>query len=101
MTAALAHQTLGELAAMQGNDQVTDQEFAAALHLLGQSNAPERMLDCHLKYADILEKRGDWQTALFHLRQAVGVARPERAPTLTPPGERGRENAKLNLTGKR
>ena len=79
LTAALAHQTLGQLAAIRRDDQVADQEFAAALHVLGQSNARERMLDCHLKYADILEKRGEWQTALFHLRQAVKVARPERA----------------------
>lgn len=79
MTAALAHQTLGQLAAGRREDQVADQQFAAALHLLGQSNAPERLLDCHLKYAEIYEKRGDWQKAAVQLRQAVKVARPERA----------------------
>jgi tetratricopeptide (TPR) repeat protein/DNA-binding XRE family transcriptional regulator len=79
MTAALAHQTIGQLTAIQADNQVTDQEFAAALSLLGQSNVPERVLDCHLKYADILEKRGDWRSALFQLRQAVKVARPEVA----------------------
>jgi tetratricopeptide (TPR) repeat protein/DNA-binding XRE family transcriptional regulator len=79
MTAALAHQTLGHLAAIRRDDPMTDQQFVAALHLLGQSNAPERLLDCHLMYADVLEKRGDWQTAILHLRQAVKVARPELA----------------------
>lgn len=79
MTAGLAHQTLGELTAIRRDDQVTDQEFAAALNLLGQSNAAERILDCHLKYAEIFEKRGDWQSALFQLRQAVKVARPQVA----------------------
>lgn len=77
MTAALAHQTIGELTAIRGDDEVTDQQFAAALALLSRTNASERMLDCHLKYAEILEKRGDWQGALRQLRQAIKVARPE------------------------
>jgi tetratricopeptide (TPR) repeat protein/DNA-binding XRE family transcriptional regulator len=79
MTAGLAHQTLGQLTAIQRDDEVTDQQFAAALNLLGQSNAPARILECHLKYADILEKRGDWQSAVFQLRQAVKVAHPHVA----------------------
>ncbi|MEA2633418.1 MAG: hypothetical protein QOH92_185 [Chloroflexota bacterium] len=77
MTAALAHQTLGELGAIQQAKEATDQQFAAALTLLRQCNAPQRILDCHLTYADILEKRGDWQGAIFQLRQALTIARSE------------------------
>ncbi len=86
MSMGLAHQLLGQLAAANQDSEGTDREFRTALDLLSQVNAPEPVIECQRKYAEILEERGDTKLALEHLKRAITV-------TLT---ELGREGVPLS-----
>jgi len=76
MTAALALQFLGRLAARAGDDARTDQVFTQAIALLTSLRATERLAECHAQYAEILGARGEKDLAIEHWRQAMAVARP-------------------------
>jgi len=76
LTAGLAHQFLGRLAESGGGDDRCDAEFAAAVRLIERLNAPERLLECHREYAEILAARGDGAGSIEHWRMAVRAAKP-------------------------
>jgi tetratricopeptide (TPR) repeat protein len=80
ITAALAHQVLGRLATRRADHDRADREFSLALSTLSQLDAGERLLECHVSYADVLEGRGDHKAAVRHLKAAVALARPQALP---------------------
>jgi tetratricopeptide (TPR) repeat protein len=75
MTAGLAHQFLGRLAEARGDHQRSDAEFEAALRVLEPIDAPERLLECHREYAEILTNRGRQDQAIEHWRKAVAQSK--------------------------
>ncbi len=77
MTLALAHQLLGKLAALREDTERTDHEFGVALSMLADLKVSERLVECHVAYARILEERGDANAALEQWKMAVGEARPD------------------------
>jgi tetratricopeptide (TPR) repeat protein len=79
MTLALAHQALGQLAAAGGDPKRSDAEFELALGLLTPLKVVERLVECHTKYAAVLEARGDNLQALKHLKLAVACSHPTLA----------------------
>ena len=80
MTAALALQFLGRLAARAGNHARTDQAFTQAIALLTSLGVTERLVECHAQYAELLGDRGDKDLAIEHWRQAMAVVRPYAVP---------------------
>jgi tetratricopeptide (TPR) repeat protein len=80
MTVALAHQTLGQLAAASDDAKRSDEEFDLALSALTQLKVVERIVECHTKYAEVLETRGENLQALKHLKLAVACSHPALAP---------------------
>lgn len=76
MTAALALQFLGRLAARAGDHARTDQVFTRAIALLTSLGVTERLVECHAQYAELLGDRGDKDLAIEHWRQAMAVSRP-------------------------
>jgi tetratricopeptide (TPR) repeat protein len=77
MTAAAAHQTLGQLAAQRGDHALADRQFSSAIAMLGNLNAPKRLVECHTRYAEILESRGDAAGVVDHLKAAIAATSPE------------------------
>jgi tetratricopeptide (TPR) repeat protein len=73
MTAALAHQVLGQMAELRQDQARADDQFSKALAILRGLEIPQRLIECHTKYAEILEDRGDIGKALQHLKAAVGL----------------------------
>ncbi len=76
MTAALALQFLGRLAARAGDHGRTDQVFAQAIALLSALGVTERLVECHALYAELLGARGEKDLAIEHWRQAMAISRP-------------------------
>lgn len=76
LTAGLALQFLGQLAARVGNQVGCDQAFMEAIALLTPLGVIERLVECHTQYAEILTGRGDKDLAIEHWREAMAVSRP-------------------------
>ena len=75
---AEAHALLGELEEARADTAASDANFATALEALGKLRMPDRLRDCHMKYAEILEARGEEARAAGHWKQAaqLGKAAP-------------------------
>jgi tetratricopeptide (TPR) repeat protein/DNA-binding XRE family transcriptional regulator len=76
MTAALALQFLGRLAARAGHDTRTDQVFTQAIALLTALGVTERLVEAEAQYAEILGARGEKDLAIEHWRRAMAASRP-------------------------
>jgi tetratricopeptide (TPR) repeat protein len=76
MTAALALQFLGRLAARAGDDTRTDQVFTQAIALLTALGVTERLVEAEAQYAEILGARGEKDLAIEHWRRAMSASRP-------------------------
>lgn len=76
LTAARAHQSLGQLAAARRDLEETDRRFEVAIKILSGADARERLIECHKSYAEILKKRGDREAAYAHVEAALTLARP-------------------------
>jgi tetratricopeptide (TPR) repeat protein len=76
LTLALAHEFLGRLAAERGDHEESDINFWRAIELLSREQAPERLVECHAAYAQVLEDRGDTRTANQHWKEALAASRP-------------------------
>lgn len=76
LTAARAHQSLGQLAAESHDIEETDRRFEVAIKLLTAADAGERLIESHKSYAEILKKRGDREAAYAHVEAALALARP-------------------------
>ena len=71
-----AHLWLGRIAAEEGREHDADHEFAAAIEVLEEAGAAERVSLARGIYAEVLEARGDLRGANRQLRQALASARP-------------------------
>jgi tetratricopeptide (TPR) repeat protein len=87
MTAALALQFLGRLAARAGDDTRTNQVFTQAIALLTALGVTERLVEAEAQYAEILGARGEKDLAIEHWRRAMAASRPHavRADTASVP----------------
>lgn len=79
-TMAEAHEVLGESAEMRGDTAVADGEYATAQALLRQARLADRLVTSHVKYARMLERRGDTERAFEQLKLAIATSRPDLAP---------------------
>lgn len=68
---ARAHQYLGEIAARQDRPGAADAEFEAAIQILIDTGAHERLMECRSAYAELLRERGDKDQAILQLEAAV------------------------------
>ena len=75
-TVAEAHMWLGRVAELRRDDAAVDREFEQALEGLSKHGMAERLLRAHGMYAEILERRGDLQTAYVHMKKALSASRP-------------------------
>ena len=76
-TAAEVHVLRGRVAAAGRERARTDHEFGAAIALLTELNARERLIECHTAYARVLEEFGDSGAAMAQWKLAVAVDRPQ------------------------
>jgi tetratricopeptide (TPR) repeat protein len=73
---AEAHIWLGLAADSDGDAKVADREFQLAIAELTAIGAEERLLNCHGRYAEILERRGEMDKAYTHMKKAFAASRP-------------------------
>lgn len=76
LTEAFAHQLSGRVAELAGDRTSADASFQRAIRLLSGQDAPQRLMECYLAYAGILEGRGSFKDALSHTREALMLAQP-------------------------
>jgi len=69
------HSVLGQLEEQTGNLQSADDEFGEALQMLEELEASNRLRDCHMDYAQLLEDRGDVGTAMRHWKAAAEIGK--------------------------
>ncbi len=65
----------GRLEEGLGNAQSADGHFLQAINILDELEMPNRLRDCHMEYARVLEDRGDLRAAIRHLRLAADIGR--------------------------
>jgi tetratricopeptide (TPR) repeat protein len=58
-----------------GNLLAADDHFAEAIDMLGELEAPDRLRDCHMDYAQLLEDRGDFKAAMRHWKSAAEIGK--------------------------
>ena len=66
---------LGRLDEEVGNRGSADDHFLEAIRILDGLEMPNRLRDCHMAYAQVLEDRGDLRGAIQHLRLAAEIAK--------------------------
>ncbi len=72
---AEVHTVLGRLEEREGNFQAADDHFRDAIHMVGELEAANRLRDCHMDYAQLLEDRGDVENAMRHWKAAAAVGK--------------------------
>ncbi|MEP7106021.1 MAG: tetratricopeptide repeat protein [Chloroflexota bacterium] len=75
-TAADGHAALGRIRAASGDGPGADREFDAALRIYEGMNVPEKLVEIHHLYSEILRDRGDLDSALDHKDAALAITRP-------------------------
>jgi hypothetical protein len=70
-----AHALLGELEEARGDRAAADRNFATAIEALGALHMPDRLRDCHMKYAEILDARGEESRAARHWKLAAQLGK--------------------------
>ena len=75
-----AHEILGEAAEAMGQQGAADAEYGMAISTLRQAKLPDRLVTCHVKYAEMLERRGNTEGAFEQMKLAMASARPDLAP---------------------
>jgi tetratricopeptide (TPR) repeat protein len=73
---AESHIWLALAADRDGDDDTADREFQLAIAELTAIGAEERLLTCHGRYAEILERRGEMDKAYAHMKKAFAASRP-------------------------
>jgi tetratricopeptide (TPR) repeat protein len=74
-TVAQAHIWLGRVAASLSEPDVADSEFERAIDQLTRIGEAERLLRCHVLYAETLERRGELHRAYEQMKAAVSGIR--------------------------
>jgi hypothetical protein len=69
------HSVLGQLEERIGNVLAADDHFREAIQMLGELEAANRLRDCHMDYAQMLEDRGDVGTATRHWKAAAEIGK--------------------------
>ena len=64
---------LGRLEEGLGHSQSADDHYRSAIRALGEIEMPNRLRDCHVEYAQVLEARGDMHAAYRQLQLAVAA----------------------------
>ena len=91
------HVVRGHLEEQEGNRLAADDHFIQAIGILEVIEMPNRLRDCHMKYAQVLENRGNIDEAARHWKlaaeigksAALGMALPGRDDEVTIPAEQG------------
>ncbi len=76
-----AEMLLGKLEEKLGNAGLADAHYQAAIRNLEEIEMPNRLRDCHVEYAQLLEARGDIRAALRQLHLACGTERTTEVKT--------------------
>jgi len=66
---------LGQLEEQTGNPRVADDHFLRAIEILADLEMPDRLRDCHMDYAQVLDDRGDVRAAAQHWRSAAQIGK--------------------------
>lgn len=72
---AEVHGLLGELHETAGNSSLADEHFETALSVLADLQMPDRLRDCHMRYAEILSRRHDIERAAQHWKRAAEIGK--------------------------
>ncbi|HEY8862970.1 MAG TPA: tetratricopeptide repeat protein [Candidatus Dormibacteraeota bacterium] len=72
---AQVHVLQGQLEERLVRTQAADHHFEAALEILGELEMPNRLRDCHMEYAQLLEARGDLSAAARHWKLAAEIGK--------------------------
>ncbi|HEX6348597.1 MAG TPA: helix-turn-helix domain-containing protein [Candidatus Dormibacteraeota bacterium] len=75
-TAGEGHAVLGRIRAAGADHDGADREFGKALRIFGRLNEPERLVETHHAYAQVLKDRGDAAAAYQQLEAAITITRP-------------------------
>jgi tetratricopeptide (TPR) repeat protein len=68
------HHLLGEAMERLGVPAAADDEYRMALDLLRHDGLDARLIEVHMAYASVLERRSDLKAALGQLKQAAAIA---------------------------
>ena len=60
---AEAHVLLGQLEERRDNELAADDHYLQAIEILGELEMPDRLRDCHMEYAQVLDDRSDGAAA--------------------------------------
>jgi tetratricopeptide (TPR) repeat protein len=71
---ATGHVLLGQLYERKNRHEPADKEFGVALRLLKKEGRSDRLAETHASYAELLESRGDHQSASRHWKDAAKLA---------------------------
>jgi tetratricopeptide (TPR) repeat protein len=71
---AEVHVLLGQLEERLNNAHVADDHFLQAIEILGKLEMPDRLRDCHMEYARVLDDRGD-AAAARHWKLAAEIGK--------------------------
>jgi tetratricopeptide (TPR) repeat protein len=72
---SLVHGLRGRLEEKLGDIRAADQHFGRAIEILDELEMPERLRDCHMEYAQILDDRGDVYASARHWRAAAQIGK--------------------------
>jgi len=72
---AEVHSLLAQLEERVGNLQAADDQFREALRVLDELESSNRLRDCHMDYAQLLEDRGDVGMAMRHWKAAAEIGK--------------------------
>jgi tetratricopeptide (TPR) repeat protein len=89
---ASTHELLGVLAEVQRDAEAANREFAIAFAILDEIGMPDRLRDLHMRYAEIVQARGDIAEAARHWKRAAELGK-QAASGLYPVASTGREQA--------
>jgi tetratricopeptide (TPR) repeat protein/DNA-binding XRE family transcriptional regulator len=74
-----AHEMIAGSAEMMGERMAADQHFATAIATLRGARRTDHLVTMHVKYARVLEKRGETMGAFEQLKHAIAASRPDLA----------------------
>jgi tetratricopeptide (TPR) repeat protein len=78
------HHLLGEAMEQLGDPAAADDEYHMALDLLRTDGVDARLIEVHISYASVLERRSDLAAALGQLKQAAAIAHATPARRIAP-----------------
>jgi tetratricopeptide (TPR) repeat protein len=72
---AEVHRLHGKLEEQLDRTQAADQHFEAAIEILSELEMPNRLRDCHMDFANVLESRGKLSAAARHWKLAAEIGK--------------------------